>query len=325
MRYLKLASAKNPDTDFIELNDLQGFLCTSFQTLGISRKLEFLSIKNRQFVVDNKPNFKKYSLVIEILSKYSEYEAKYAQFINFIDRNKISGFRLYYKPYDGMNLRYCLCSVENLSKGDKLQPIVLTLSQDSLWLGEEKQSTTANIIIDQENVFAFSKQNEIYELIDENGEDVEENRKYYYAVSFNEDKELENFYCVEFYTGISSKAEITNNSYNEIPLNVKIYGPCTNPSIRLFRNGDVSPIRTFKITTDVSNDYYIEIISNINENGVWYVNKLTGRKEDYTKYVNNEYGSPYFYIDNGEYVVEVEDKSGNICLASVFYQEEYNE
>ena len=127
MRYLKLASAKNPDNDFIELNDFNGFLCTSFQQLGISRSLEFLSIKNRQFSVNNKPAFKNYTLKIEILSKYSEYEAKYRQFNTFIDRNKKDGFRLYYRPYDGMELRYCLCDIEKLEKTEKLQPIILNL------------------------------------------------------------------------------------------------------------------------------------------------------------------------------------------------------
>ena len=88
MRYLKLASAKNPDTDFIELNDFNGFLCTRFETLGISRKLEFLTIENRQFSVDNKPDFKKYRLTIEILTKYAEYEAKHRELIDFLARKK---------------------------------------------------------------------------------------------------------------------------------------------------------------------------------------------------------------------------------------------
>ena len=155
MRYLKLASAKNPFTDFIELNDFNGFLCTSFQSVGISRKLEFLAIKNRQFAVSNDVDFKKYSLVIEILSKYSEYEAKHRELITFLDRNKKSGFRLYYRPYNGMDLRYCLCSIENSARTEKRQPVTLILVQNSLWLGEQKISKTAQGIKDSGNLFAF--------------------------------------------------------------------------------------------------------------------------------------------------------------------------
>ena len=123
MRYLKITSATNPDNDFVLLNggyfdkngqkntsflSFTGFLCTQFQTLGISRELEFLTIENRNINVKNKPNFKKYSLTIEILSKYAEYEAKYQELITFLDRNKKNGFRLYYRPYDGIETRYSL-------------------------------------------------------------------------------------------------------------------------------------------------------------------------------------------------------------------------
>ena len=82
MRYLKIASATNPYTDFIELNDLNGFFCTNLKTLGISRAIQFLAIENRQFATSNKPNFKKYELTVEILTNYSEYEKK-----SIIDNN----------------------------------------------------------------------------------------------------------------------------------------------------------------------------------------------------------------------------------------------
>lgn len=306
MRYLKLASAKNPDTDFIELNDFNGFLCTSFQSLGINRKLEFLAIKNRQFVVDNKTNFKKYSLTIEILSKYSEYEKKHRDLILFLDRNKKDGFRLYYRPYNGMALRYCLCDIESSQKTEKLQPVVLILSQCSLWLGEEKKFTTSQVVEDVENLFAFTN---------DNG---------YYSAKFGLDENA-NEYCIEFYSGVSTEASLSNDGYNEVPLRIRIYGPCVNPIVSLFREGENEPFRQTQIFTNVDDDYYIEINSNILENGVWYVNKNTDEKIDYSELVNNEMGSPYFYIDNGNYVVKVKDSSNNICTTYIFFQEEYSE
>lgn len=306
MRYLKLASAKNPDTDFIELNDFNGFLCTSFQTIGISRKLEFLAIKNRQFVVDNKLNFKKYGLTIQILSKYSEYEAKHRQLITFLDRNKKSGFRLYYRPYNGMELRYCLCDIETSARNEKTQPVVLTLSQGSLWLGVEKNRITVSVEEDIDNIFAF----------------IEDNK--YYSTKFGLDEETKE-YCIAFYNGATTEAIISNDSYNEIPLRIRIYGPCINPIVSLFRKGDNEPFRQTQVFANVDEDYYIEINSNILENGVWYVNKNTNEKFDYSSLVNNEMGSPYLYIDNGEYVVRVRDYGSNVCETYIFFQEEYSE
>lgn len=309
MRYLKLASAKKPDTDFIELNDLNGFFCTSFQSLGISRKLEFLAIKNRQFAVDNKTNFKKYSLVVQILSKYSEYEAKYRELILFLDRNKKDGFRLYFRPYERMELRYCLCDIETSVKSEKMQPVVLTLSQNSLWFGEQKKSTTSQNE-QQGNLFVF---------------DEDENINKYYSASFSLDEYIDNYYCVAFYGGIESRATIVNNSYNEIPLNIKIYGNCVNPVVSLFRKNENEPIRQLKVFANIDNGYYLEINANIKENGVWYVNSSNGNKVDYSELVDNQLGSPYIYIGNGEYYIKVADDGNNVCVTDVFIQEEYSE
>lgn len=307
MRYLKLASAKNPDTDFIELNDFNGYLCTSFQTVGINRKLDFLAVKNRQFVVDNKPSFKKYGLTIEILSKYSEYEEKYRDLILFLDRNKKGGFRLYYRPYDAMKMRYCLCDIETSVRGEKRQPVVITLSQGSLWLGEEKKETTS-FVVDEDihNIFAF---------VNDSG---------YYSARFGLDEKTQE-YCIEFSLGATQKANVANESYNEIPLNMKIYGPCINPIVSLFEKNGNEPIKQVQIFANVDDGYYIEIKANIIESGVWYVENSTGRKVDYSSLVNNELGSPYIYIGSGEYVVSVADGNMNPCLADIFYQEEYEE
>lgn len=311
MRYLKLASDKNPDNDYIELNDFNGFLCTSFQSIGISRKLEFLAIKNRQFVVSNKPNFKKYSLTVEILSKYSEYEAKHRELISFLDRNKKSGFRLYYRPYDGMDLRYCLCDIETSQKVEKLQPVLLTLSQGSLWFGEEKKETTSQKEEEKDNLFSFNEE--------------EFDGEKYFSANFVLDEKINNYYCIEFYNGVVAETSIVNNSYNEIPLNIRIMGNCVNPVVSLFRKGENNPIKKVQIFANVDNNHYIEIKSGIAENGIWYVNNNTGAKIEYSELVNNFFGSPYIYIDNGEYIIKVEDDGKNVCLTDIFYQEEYNE
>lgn len=307
MRYLKLASAKNPTTDFIELNDFNGFLCTSFKDIGISRRLEFLTIKNRQFVVDNKTNFKKYSLTIEILSKYSEYERLHRELITFLDRNKKDGFRLYYRPYNGMDLRYCLCDIVNSVKIEKMQPVVLTLSQGSLWLGEKQIKETTPAVDEQENLYAFTD--------DGNG---------YYSASFALDEETNN-YCIEFYNGALTEVVVVNSGYNEIPLNIRIYGECANPVVSLYKKGESVPIKTIELNAKISKGYYIEILADVINNGIWYVKENTDWKQPYDDVVNNENGSPYIYVDNGEYIVRVVDGSQNIVNAKISYQEEYSE
>lgn len=305
-RYLKIASAKNPTNDFIELNDFEGFLCTGFQSLGISRKFDFLTIKNRQFVVDNKPSFKKYSLKIEILTKYSEYEQKYRELITFLDRNKKGGFRLYFRPYEGMELRYCLCDIETSVRNEKMQPVVLTLVQNSLWLGEEKISTTVQFVEEADNLFSFYDDGDGYN-----------------SAKFLFDEET-NEYCIEFFNGITAIANIKNDGYNDIPLNIKIYGPCVNPFVSLFKLGENESIRKVKIYANVSEDHYIFINANIAENGVWYVDRNTKEKIPYDDAVDSE-NSPYFHIENGEYVIRVVDDGNNVCITDVTYQEEYSE
>lgn len=309
MRYLKLASDKNPDFDYIELNDFNGFLCTIFQAIGISRKLEFLQINNRQFSVENKTAFKKYSLTIEILTKYSEYEVKHRKLINFLDRNKKSGLRLYYRPYDDMELRYCLCDIETSVRTEKRQPIVLTVTQNSLWLGELNKVETTQTE-QTGNMFVFAEDSDIDD---------------YYSAGFYLDNEINNYYCISFYGGIETSAFIVNNGYNEIPLHIMIYGYCVNPTVLLYKKGEETPIRKLQVFANVANGYYIEICADIGKNGVWYVNSENGAKIDYSELVNNAFGSPYFYVDNGEYYIRITDEGNNVCLCDVYYQEEFSE
>lgn len=308
MRYIKLASAKNPDTDFIELNDLNGFFCTEFKTLGINRSIEYLQIKNTNISVDNITGFNTYSLTVQILSKYSEYEANYRQLITFIDRNKKGGFRLYFKPYDNVDLRYCLCDITNTSKTEKLQPVILTANQKSLWFGEVKSSSTSQIE-QSGNLFVFAD--------DGSG---------YYSVGFYYDSKITDIYSVAFWGGVETQATIENNSYNEIPLNIKIYGACVNPVVSLYRKGETEPIKQLQVFANINSGYYIEIKSSVLENGVYYVKNETNEIiQDYSSLLNNELGSPFFYIDNGEYYVRIVDDGGNETVCTITYQEEYSE
>lgn len=308
MRYLKITSAENPDTDYIELNDFNGFLCTQFRTIGINREYEFLTVNNRRFSVDNKTSFKDYSLTIEILSKYSEYEIKHRYFITFLDRNKKGGFRLYYCPYEGMEERYCLCDIKSSVKTEKREPIVITVSQNSLWFGIQQYAETSQT--EQEgNLFVFKED-----------EDVSG----YYSAGFYLDEDTED-YCIAFYNGIETTAEIVNNCYNDIPLNIKIYGTCVNPVVSLFRKGENEPLKRLKVYANVDQNHHIEVDADILKNGIWLVANDNSSIIDYSEAIDNELGSPYFYIENGEYYVTVEDDGNNVCIAEISWKEEYSE
>ena len=317
MRKIKLASARNPDNDFINLSDLNGFFCTSFQTLGISRQLGFLPIKNRNIPVSNNPAFKRYSLTIEILAPYSEYENKYYEFLSFIDRNKQDGFRLYNLPYSKMNTRiykdttegrYCLCSIEMTSKIEKRSPITLSISQDSLWIGEKQTSETSILEDEDGNLFAFSNDGEGY-----------------YSAAFKEDENVSDYFAIAFYTGVKQQADITIEGYNEVPLNIIVKGHCLNPEILLFDRNNDTIVKKFKVYEEIDEGKQLEINSSILENGIWEVDISTGEKIDLTEKVDYSFGSPYFYLNRGKYYMEVYDDGGNKPTASASWREEYSE
>jgi hypothetical protein len=325
MRFLKIASAKNPENDYILLNGgyfdkkgnkntnfekFEGFLCTQFQTLGISRKIEHLAIKNRQIFTSNKPDIKKYNLVIEIFSKYADYETKYIEFISFFDRNKSYGFRLYYRPYEGAEKRYIICDIEASQKAEKRQPISLTLIQNSMWIGELKSRKTAASEEKNENLFAFKE-----ETVD--GEP-------YYSASFSLDPNIDNYFCMSFAFGTETVAEIDIQGYNETPLTIRIFGECVNPVVSFFKKGENTPIKQIRLIAKVSSDSFLEINSNVFENGVWYVNTETGQKIDYFEAVDGDYGSPYVFLNNGKYSVTVSDDSNGACVTEISWQEEYS-
>lgn len=311
MRYLKLASAENPFTDYIELNDFNGFLCTSLKTLGVSRSIETLQIENRQFATKNKTQFKKYSLTVNILTKYSEYDEYYYRLIDFLDRNKLGGFRLYHRPNKDREERYCLCDIETSAKDEKWQPITLTLSQSSLWFGEDKNVVTSQIIREEDNVTSFDERNDI------DG---------YYGMAFCEDEVFDEYYDISFYYTGLLQANFENNSYNKIPLNFKVYGKASNPKIYLYNQENDELLHMSEIIEELTENEYIEINSHINENGIWKKH-INNRYEplNITDLINLEYGSPYFYVDHGKYYVLVQDDNENACITYCIFNEEYSE
>lgn len=307
MRYIKIASAKNPINDYIELNDFQGYFCTSLQGLGFSRKIEYLKIQNRQDNVNNQVEFKDYSLTIEILTNYANFEPRYRELTTFLDRNKNNGLRLYYRPYDNMETTYMLCDIKSFTKTEKRQPLQLIVTQKSFWLSEEKKITTNYIEDERTNLFVFD----------------EDSINNYYSANFELDNNTE-IYCIAFFGGFTTQGYINIQGYNDIPLKIKIYGKCVEPIVSLFRKGEGKPIKKTQVYANVDNGYHLEINSNIFENGIWLVNNISEEKTDYTELVNNALGSPYFFVNHGEYYITIVDSSNSECITDVLWQEEYS-
>lgn len=300
MRYIKLASNTNPFTDFIELNNLNGLFCTSVQNFGMKRNLSFFEIKNRRQAVGNEPSFKRYSLRIDILTSYGQYESEYQRLADFLDRNKRGGVRFYYQAEPSKKLVYTICDIEEFVKTDKRLPINLILQQNSLWLSEVQQVTTSA----QEqvgNLFSFTKKN---------GLD---------CVAFRADGGP---YSITFVNDIRTKATITNRSYENIPLVIQIRGLCINPVVTISKDG--VPIKTIKVLRTISLKEYVEINSNVFDSHVAMVNTETGEKSDLSSYVDYSYGSPFAFLGNGSYEISTTDDGKNRCETTILWQEEYN-
>lgn len=299
MRKIRLESITDP-REVIQLSDLtKDYFCTSLQTFGMKRELEFFAIKNRRQAVSNNPSFKRIVLRIEILSSYNLYEEKYRNLARFLDKHKRNGIRLYYQADTNEPEMYTICDIEEVSKTDKRMPVTLTLQQNSLWLisKEEKVSKQEQ----SGNVFAFS--NDGYG---------------FYSAGFKQDSD----YSISFYS-TSSKAEITNNSYEKVPLIIRITSECTNPTI-FIRDVNGKNYKTIKINASVASNEYLEINSNVFESQIYLYNEATGFKTDLSGKVDYSYGSPFAMIGNGIYTVEVTDENQTNCEATIWWQEEYN-
>ncbi|MBR5202938.1 MAG: hypothetical protein IKW45_06705 [Clostridia bacterium] len=264
--------------------------------------------------MENNPQFKKYSLTIEILSKYGEYEANYSLLRTFLDRNKQDGFRLYYKPYAGEALRYCLCSIETSQKENKLQPVLLTLTQDSFWYGIEQTATTSPESADiGENLFVFAE--------DDDG---------YYSAQFKNDESVampigsSGYYSIAFYGGIENVAQIVNNSYNEVPVAFRIKNGI-NPIITIYKQGSTEALKRVGVLATIEQNYYLEINADILNSGVWLVNERTGAKVDYTERVDYSLGSPYVFLGNGTYRLSAEHEGGSALEVTAIWQGEYSD
>ena len=319
MREVKITSELNPTTDFLNLTDFNGFFCTSIQGLGATRETANLSVKTRSLVIENKPTFRIFSLGVNILTPYSQYEAAVKQLFDFLDRNKENGFRLYVNdnPSVYTKQRYVMCSLDSVNRNDKRQIVELKLAQHSYWLAE---ATTvpgvANVNISEGNWYEYANR----------GTETEAYYAYSYSPFTTADNNITNYYSTSYFisgaqTGEAINLDIENGSYNKVPLNVKVYGACTNPTIMLYENEGSVATRIVSVDVNIPAGSWLEINSTIEGNGVYLC--TDGTKSDIFHSIDLTNGSPYMYVGHGKHRLQVSAASNGSFSAHAVFQEEY--
>lgn len=319
MREVKITSELNPTTDFLNLTDFSGFFCTSIQGLGATRETANLSVKTRSLVTENKPTFRIFSLGVNILTPYSQYEAAVKQLFDFLDRNKENGFRLYVNdnPSVYAKQRYVMCSLDSVNRNDKRQIVELRLAQHSFWLAEATTASgVAKVDISTGNWYEYANR----------GTEAEPYYAYSYKPFTTADYKIMNYYSTSYFNsgaqiGDAIDLEIENGSYNKVPLIVKVYGECTNPVILLYENEGSVATRMVSVDVNIPADSWLEINSTIEGNGVYLCTVNT--KDDIFHNIDLANGSPYMYVGNGKHRLHVIAMSNGSFSANAVFQEEY--
>lgn len=319
-RHVRITNRTN--TDAIDLNDFDGYLMTAPKGFGIYRVSEYLNVGNQRFNVSNKPAFNKISMTIQIMSKKSEQEAKYAYLRDFISRYIREGFRLYYKPEE--TERYIECDINVVDKTEKdlaTLPIGLEITPLSLWKEDDKKISTQQVSGVQ-NPFEFSTL--LNYTIDEEG-----TQKEFGVAQFNEvqgvtDEYGRPYYAIEFGDNLGSDALLINKGSEEVSTIIRVYGPVLNPFIRLYKKGQ-SNVSQYISFTDlfIQDGNYLEINSSVGNSYIEEVNSLNGLRVNREDFVNLE-SNMFIRLPVGNWIISISDDGGvNKCFAEIFYSNEY--
>lgn len=128
-------------------------------------------------------------------------------------------------------------------------------------------------------------------------------------------------YNASFYYGSAMNNTVKNDGDNEVPLIIRLYGACINPTITLSDiNGNV--LQTSKITSNIPSGAYIEINSDAEDTGVWLVYQSTGVRINMVQYVD-ETTNMFITLPKGEYNISVTDQDNNSVPTTVFFANEY--
>lgn len=297
-RKIWLTDANNLNRfDFTAFGD---FIFTSPTSLGIYRQQEFLNIGNQRIKISDVPTFKSITGTIIIKGKYSELEAKYAKFRDFISANEKAGFRLYVQTQENVSARYIKCDIDTIDKTEKTTATIMlpiSIQPKSLWLGD-----VASVSVEQSvsvpNAFSYTAQNIGGQTI--------------YGFGYIERDEMYNefgnqVYATAYGLGSISQVPVFNSGEEETPLRIRIYGEAINPLVLLkTKEGEVlQSVKFSNLTIDAS--HYLEINSDAEFARIELVDKATGARADVEDYADQD-TNIFIRLPVGEYTLQTSDE-----------------
>lgn len=226
------------------LNDFKKYLLTLPTNIGFEYENDFINVGSQRIRVRQDRKYNSITGTIEVSGKTrDEWEKNYNELRDFVASNRSKGFKLYYSNRSGEE-RYIICDLKILDKTEKSSYAILvpiSLDPKSIWQQDIVSNTQVNSVTLPFNVLAF-----IEEEIDGNA---------YYNYGFEEEPEIEQHDAV-YLTSVTGTAEITNNSDDETPVEITIYGACINPLIQLF-DANNKEIQSCKIYTQLKDGEYL--------------------------------------------------------------------
>lgn len=160
-------------TDYIELNDLGGYLVSSPTGLGIYLNNSYLNVGTERILTGQTLSFRPITLTIDIVGGTRQaVEGKYNDLRDFIAKYKRGGFRLAYKPHEGSYVtrdgeekpfqeRYIECDIKDFDKTEKAtsryMPIPVNIEPRTYWRIDETEYST-EVIPTATNMFEFKEQ-----------------------------------------------------------------------------------------------------------------------------------------------------------------------
>jgi len=293
------------------LNDINKYLLILPKGLGFEYSTNFITVGSQRIKVSQERKFNSFSGTIAVGgASRKEWEKNYNELRNFIAGNRKSGFKLYYKNSDDGE-RYIICDIRLLEKTEKssyaiLIPIIL--EPRSLW----QEDVGISSIVEEEDF-----DNETMAFIRD--EEFDESDEYGYNYGFYE----ENDYSVVFSKELAGTAKLVNNSEEETPLTITIYGACKNPYIQLLdTNGNI--LQDARVLVELGEDDKL-IISSNPENLYIKVDKdINGNHLEYDAIADIDISLKNFItLPTGEYTMRFIDEDGKIIKADIVYSNRY--
>ena len=267
--------------------NLQGSGIFASEPTGLGNKFANSYIENEKdkFRTNFKPSFDNIQFNIYFNTDSSSGYANYHRLTNFLMRTKNEVIILEYD--DGIQVKVCRCFLSSLSKTEK-QP----------------DGTFKETLILERNTYWYKEENLVFEF-----------------KTITEDEHLG--FPLEFpiqFSGMAviNRAEINNEFFEQVPVNILIKGPITNAVQLVMQDTEYNEVARIKLNTTIGSNEILEI------------NAINGKKITLTtpSSVSNAYNlidknyQCFFYIPPGKYTVSAnltQADSGSIELTVISY------